>query len=257
MNFPGSYLAVSALVAAILLVAPVSAPAQSSFTDSEKAEIGEIVRQYLINNPGVLDEVVEALERQQMQAQEAAQQQAVSENRNELFHAPTSFVAGNPEGDVTLVEFFDFNCTYCRQMLSTLVELIESNSDLRVVLKDWPVLGEESVQAARVAVAVKNTAPEGYFEFHRAMMSQRGRLDGNRALEIAEEIGLDRDAIATASTESRVDETLSENAQLGARIGLRGTPSYVLGDEVLAGALRLDAFQQKIAEVRANGCEGC
>lgn len=223
----------------------------------DRAEIGEIVRDYMLDNPRLLEEMVAALEDEQFAAEAEAQQQAILDNREALFNSPHGFVAGNPEGDVTLVEFYDYNCPYCRQMTPIVMELVESDPQLRLVLRDWPVLGEQSVEASRVALALKNVAPERFVAFHAEMMSQRGRVDGERALEVADELGVDPDALQAAMQAPEVDAALQEAHQLGNRLGLRGTPSYVLGDQVLAGAVGADNLRQQIGELRETGCAAC
>lgn len=226
-------------------------------TTLDRAEVGEIVREYMLQNPGLLEEMVAALEDEQFAAGAEAQRQAIIDNRDTIFESPHGFVAGNPDGDITLVEFFDYNCPYCRQMTPVVMELVESDPELRVVFRDWPVLGEQSVEASRVALALKNAAPESFLAFHTEMMSQRGRVDGERALDVADELGVDRDAIEAAMDAPEVDAALQETQQLGNRLALRGTPSYVLGDEVLGGAVGGDNLRDRIAELRRTGCAVC
>jgi protein-disulfide isomerase len=161
-----------ALVVALLAVAatqlilprppaPVEPPSPATL---DRAEVGEIVREYLLENPRILEEVIAALEEEQAVAEAEDQRQAIVENREALFESRHGFVAGNPDGDITLVEFFDYNCPYCRQMMPSVMELIEADPELRIVFRDWPVLGEESVNASRVALALKNLAPERFME---------------------------------------------------------------------------------------------
>src|SRR5690606_18160032 len=153
-------------------------------------------------------------------------------------------VMGNPEGDATIVEFFDYNCPYCRQMVPVLADLVESDPQLRVILRDWPVLGEESMEAARVAIAVKLTAPDRFLDFHQTLASQRGRVDRDRAVEIAEEQGVDGTELAEAIASDEVEATIRATRELGDRLGLRGTPSYVVGGEVLGGAVPADRLRE-------------
>lgn len=235
---------------------PSAAPAQE-FSDAEREEIGEIVREYLIENPTVLEEVLVALEAHQSQAQSEAQTQALVANKARIFDSERSYVAGNPDGDVTLVEFFDYNCGFCKQMLPQVMELVDGDSDLRLVLKEWPVLGEDSAAAARVAVAVRREAPDSYFEFHQALMAERGGVDAARALDLAEDMGLSRVDLELAMQSPEVEQTLMESLELGNALRLRGTPTYILGDEVLMGAVDLATLREKIAHIRENGCEVC
>ncbi|MEJ8573480.1 DsbA family protein [Microbaculum marinum] len=222
--------------------------------------IGPIVKEYLLANPELLEEVLAALEAKRERDQQVARTEALDKNREEIFRSSHSAVAGNPAGDITLVEFFDYNCGYCKRMLPALVDLMDSDPKLRVVFKEWPVLSEGSAEAARIAQGVKKVAPERYLDFHVELMSQPSGSDGinrKRALEVVDQLELDREAILAASKESSVDDALEQNFQLAEALGLRGTPSYVVGNEVIPGALSFDALQAKIEEARKSGCETC
>ncbi len=250
------------------LIAPSQPPAaepaagtpeivESAPAELDREEVGQIVRDYLLDNPRLLEEVIDALEQEQAGAQAEAQRAAIVDNRDALLDPPHGYVAGNPEGDVTMVEFFDYNCPYCRQMVPVVMRLIDEDPDLRVILLDWPVLGEESVEASRIAMAVKRVLPDRYLEFHQALMQQRGRIDGDRAVAIAEEFGVDSDELSEAAAAAEIDTALQEAEQLGSRIGLRGTPSYIVGDEVLGGAVGGEMLREEIAKVREEGCAIC
>ena len=241
-------------VGAVRLLGPDDPPtAEPQTVALDRQEVGQIVRDYLLENPGLLEEVIDALEQEQFEAQAHAQRQAIADNRETIFNPDHAFVAGNPDGDITLVEFFDYNCPYCRQMVPILMELIDSDPELRLVLWDWPVLGQQSVEAARVALAVKRLAPESFLEFHRALADQRGQVDGDRAAAIAEEIGIDGDDLAEAMTSEEIDTALSESVRLGQQLRLQGTPSYIVGDEVLGGAVGPDRLRERIAQTRESG----
>lgn len=248
----------SILLALAMLSAPLAAAnAQDAFTDDERAEIERIVRDYLLANPGLLEEMIELLEAEQATAQVDRQRQAIADNSDALFRSPRAAVVGDPDGDVTLVEFFDYNCPHCQRMTPEVAALIEADPELRLVLKQWPVLGGESVEAAEVAVAVSRAAPDSFYEFHTALMSESGRVDGERAMEIAEEMDLDIAAIEEGRGAPEVAETLQESLELGGALGLRGTPAYVIGDSVLAGAVGQRALEESVSELRETGCEVC
>ena len=222
--------------------------------------IGPIVRQYLLENPGVLEEVLVALEAKREQDEADARSKALASNSEEIFRSQHSPVAGNPDGDVTLVEFFDYNCGYCKRMLPALVDLIKTDPNLRVVFKEWPILTEGSADAARVAHGIQMVAPERYLDFHLELMAQpggNGGIDKQRALAVAESLGIDRKAVEKASKKPEVDEAIAENFRVAEALGLRGTPAFVVGDDVIPGAVSFEALQERIAEAREQECLTC
>ncbi|ESR25075.1 DsbA family protein [Lutibaculum baratangense] len=251
-----------ALTGALLMLPGPSAEAQTAqeigpaierYLGENPDVIGPAVRQYLLDNPEVLEEVITALEAKREAAQADAQSQAVDANREALTSATFDVVAGNPDGDATLVEFFDYNCGYCKRMLPEVVDLIEKDDQLRVVFKEWPVLGEDSADAARVALSVRQVAPDKYFEFHRTLLAHRGRVGKGEALEVAEGLGIDADEIEARMGADEVTAALQENFRLGDALGLRGTPSYVVGDRVFMGAVPREELAEEIDQLRGGG----
>ena len=167
------------LAVAPLALAPAASAQNAVFNEQQKQAIGEVVKDYLMKNPEVLTEVIAELEKRQAQAQQVAQASAVKETKQSLLNAPHSYVAGNPSGDITLVEFFDYNCGYCKKALSDVQTLMKSDPKLRVVLKDFPVLGPDSVEASRVALAVKNQLQgQKLFDYHVKVLESRGKVNG-------------------------------------------------------------------------------
>lgn len=230
----------------------------SEALDPEK--VGPVVRDYMVANPGILEEVLAALEAKRQQDQVASRSDALDANRERIFRSPASPVVGNPAGDITLVEFFDYNCGYCKRMLPALLDLMESDPKLRVVFKEWPVLTDGSAEAARVALAVLKVAPQQYLDFHVELMSQpagNGGVDGKRALQVAEDLGIDRAAVEEAAKSPEIDTEISETFKVAEALGLRGTPSYVVGNEVIPGAVSYEELQAKIAEARKTECQTC
>ncbi len=230
---------------------------ETSVASADPATIGPAVRQYLLDNPEVLEEVITALEAKRDQAQADQQKDAVASNRDTLLKPDFTNAVGNPDGDVTLVEFFDYNCGYCKQMLPQIVDLIEKDKNLRVVFREWPVLGEDSQAAARVAMGVRQVAPDSYFEFHQKLLSHRGRVGKDEAMEVAKELGIDTAAVEQKMGEDQTTAALQENFKLGDALGLRGTPSYVVGDKVFMGAVPQDQIESQIAQVRGSDCTNC
>src|SRR3954471_3648958 len=217
--------------AALLLALTSAGHAQTAFNDEQRQAIEQIVKDYLVKNPEVLQEAMTELERRQQDAQKTAQAAALTQEREKLLNSPRGNVVGNPTGDVTLVEFFDYNCGYCKRALGDLQTLMKADSKLRVVLKDFPVLGPESVEASRVALAVRQQIQgDRLFEYHTKLLETRGQVNGVRALAVAREMGLDVDRLKTEMESPEVRAVLQENVGLGDKLGLSGTPAFVVGD---------------------------
>lgn len=243
-------LAVGGLAALLLAAAPAQAQekAQDKFDASERQAIEQIVRDYLLQNPEVLRDAMIALEMKQTAERANRLKTALSERTEQIFNSPHDFVAGNPDGDVTLVEFFDYNCGFCRRALSDMNALLKSDPNLRVVLKEFPVLSQGSLEAAQIAVAAIGQGK--YMELHQALLSSRGQVDGARALQAAKDLGLDVDRLKADAARPEVREVIASSMQLADQLGISGTPSYVLGDEVIPGAIGQDEIARKIAAVR-------
>jgi len=257
-------IALAAATALALGAGGLAGPAAAAeFSDAQRAEIEgivkdyvtghpEFIRDYLIANPEVIREAIDALQARQEEADRAAQASIIDDNRELLFSSPRHVVMGNAEGDITLVEFFDYNCGYCRRAQEDMHRLIEDDPNLRVVLKEFPVLGEGSMQAAQVSIAVRILAPEKAADFHEALLAQSGQVDTEVALAVAESLGLDRGAIEAEMRSDEVRDTIGESYALAEKLQLTGTPSYVTSGEVAIGAIGFDALQSKIADARSS-----
>jgi protein-disulfide isomerase len=258
MPLPFARLTRNAVLAALILPAlPASAQAPA-FTDQQRQGIEQIVKDYLLKNPELLQDVMAELEKRQQEAQRNAQQSALRESRNALMNSPRDIVAGNAAGDVTMVEFFDYNCGYCKRALADMRGLIKSDPKLRVVLKDFPVLGPDSVEASRVGLAVqKQLKGEKLFEYHGKLMDTRGRVNGERAISLAKEMGVDAAKLQKDMDSPEVRETIQENVVLGDKLGLTGTPAFILGDEVISGAVGPEPLRKTIASLRQCGKATC
>ncbi len=250
----GRSLAVACLVG---LTALAGSLPSANAEDFSRSEIETIVREYLVQNPSVIREALEALDRQEKEAAETARLQAVTESADVLFNSTRQVVLGNPDGDITMVEFFDYNCGYCKRAFTDMARLMEEDENLRVVLKEFPVLGQGSVEAAQVAVAVNDIAPEKYPDFHQALLLQRGQANRASAMAAATELGLDEDALSKSMESDLASQTIEEVYSLANRLGLTGTPSYVIGDEVVMGAVGYDQLKDKISALRNCGQTTC
>ena len=246
-------------LAAFMALAHQPALAQSgAFNEPQKKAVEQIVREYLLTNPEVIQDAIVELERRQQEAQKTAQKSALESERKALLHSPRGNIVGNPSGDVTLVEFFDYNCGYCKRALSDIRALMKADPKLRVVLKDFPVLGPESIEASRVSLAVKQQiSGEKLFDYHTRVMETRGRVNGERALQVAKEMGLDVARIQKDMDHAEVRAALQENMSLGDKLGLTGTPAFVIGDEVISGAVGLDPLRKLVASTRQCGKATC
>src|SRR5690349_1665944 len=241
----------SALFALALCGAPISASAQS-FNDSQRGDIEKIVREYLIAHPEVLEEAMTELSKRQSAAEAAKHEAGVASNAEAIFNSPRNVTLGNKDSDVTFVEFFDYNCGYCKRAMTDMMDLMKADPKLKVVLKEFPVLSQGSVEAAQVAVAVRMQDPTGkkYLDFHQKLLGGRGPADKARAIAAAKEAGLDTAKIEKDIASPEVRTTIEENFKLAEAMGMNGTPSYVIGKQIVVGAVGVDSLKEKIAVAR-------
>jgi protein-disulfide isomerase len=235
---------------ALWLAVPVAAQAQAqTFSADQRHEIETVVKGYLLEHPELLQDVMAELEKRQQAADAEKHRAAVIENNATLFRSPHQVVLGNPQGNVTMVEFFDYNCGYCKRAMSDMLDLLKTNPNLKFVLKEFPVLGEGSVEAAHVAVAARMQDPTGkkYIEFHQKLLGGRGPADKARALAVAKDVGFDMARIEKDMNSDEVKKTIDESMKLADALGVSGTPTYVVGNEVVVGAVGLDTLKEKLA----------
>jgi protein-disulfide isomerase len=242
-----------ALALAILVAAAGDARAQS-FSPAQRSEIEAIIKDYLIKHPEALQEAIAELEKHQTAAEAEKVKSVIRDNHATLFSSPRQVTIGNPNGDVTLVEFFDYNCGYCKRALADMIDLMKADPKLRIVLKEFPVLGQGSVEAAQVAVAVRMQDKDGkkYLEFHQRLLGNRGQIDKARAMATAKEVGLDIARLEKDLTSAEVKATLEESFKLAEPLGLNGTPSYVIGGDVVVGAIGFQALKEKVSAARCG-----
>jgi protein-disulfide isomerase len=242
-------LIVAAATALMIGLAPALA---DEFAASQRGEIERIVREYLVSHPEVLQEAMVELERRQSAAETARHEAAVKTHAHELFNSPRQVVLGNPQGNVTMVEFFDYNCGYCKRAMGDMLTLLKTDPNLRIVLKEFPVLGPGSVEAAKVAVAVRMQDKSGkkYLDFHQKLLGGRGQADQAHALAVAKDVGVDMTRLEKDMAGPEVKASLEESFKLAEALGLNGTPSYVVGKDVVVGAVGLDALKEKISANR-------
>ncbi len=250
---PSFRLLLPALLALSLGLAPSAAPAET-FSDTQRSEIETIVRSYLIAHPEVLEEAMNELGKRQAAAEAKKHEASITENAQAIFNSPRGVVLGNRDGDVTFVEFFDYNCGYCKRAMSDMLDLLKSDSKLKVVLKEFPVLSQGSVEAAQVAVAVRMQDPSGkkYLDFHQKLLGGRGPADKAHALAVAKDVGLDMTRLEKDMASPEVKATIEENLRLAEAMGMNGTPSYVIGKQVVIGAIGLEGLKEKVSISRCG-----
>jgi protein-disulfide isomerase len=251
-----------AVLASLCLGAPLPAPAQAqqapAFTDQQKAAIRDIVKEYLVQNPELIQEAMNELERRQTEAEKTARAKAISELSERLADPARAVVIGNPQGDVTLVEFFDYNCTYCKKSLSDLSALMQADPKLRVILRDFPVLGPDSVEASMVAVALKQQLKaDKYLDFHIRLLESKGPVGRERALAVAKELGADMARLQKDIDQPETHAIIEETMRFGDALRLQGTPAFVVGREVIFGAVGEEPLRVAISETRKCGKAAC
>ncbi len=224
--------------------AVIAAPAQAN-----TAEIESVVRNYLMSNPEIISELQTALETKRETEAKATQTAFLAKAGPDLFNDANDAVIGNPNGDVTVVEFFDYNCGYCRRALSDMDALVKADPNVRFVLKELPILGPDSVKAHIVAQAFRKIMPEKYGEFHRALLSS-GHADEASAIAVAMSLGADEAKLKEATASPEIGKIFEKNNQFAQSLNITGTPSYVIKDTVVPGALGFEVLSQNVANVR-------
>lgn len=248
-------LRLAACAAALFAMTPY-AVAEGSFSDAQKQEIGEVVRQYLMEHPEVLLDVSKALEAKQQAAEADQRKEALASNAKAIFRDPRDFVAGNPKGDVTMVEFFDYNCGWCKKGFPEVVSLIEKDKNLRLVLKEFPIFGGDSDYAARAALAAKKQ--NKYWELHTGLFSHEGKVTKETVDEIAKEKGVDVEKMKADMNSPEITEELALTHEIAQKLAINGTPAFIVDETVSPGYLPADGLAAMIEEVRKNGgCKLC
>ena len=222
-------------------------------TEAQRSEMERVVREVLRNNPEIVVEAIEAVRAKQEEARRIERKMAVVINGERLNNDPTSPVGGNPQGDVTVVEFFDYQCPYCKRIFASVATLLKSDSNVRYVFKEYPILGRESGFAARAALAAWNLDPDKYMGFHAALMTARGGLTEERTMRIAAESGFDTDRLREAMAEPGIEAALQANFALAEALMIVGTPTFVIGEEVISGAaVNLDHLKWLVVQARKD-----
>jgi protein-disulfide isomerase len=266
-----------AILAGLILLVPRPGDAQDlrgeieaivkDYLASHPDEVGEIVKNYMVAHPEAVGQILAELLKHRPAASASAatanggntkstdeRNAAIAGNAVLLFSSPHQVTLGNPSGNVTLVEFFDYNCGYCKRALPDMLTLLKDDPNLKVVLKEYPILGPGSAEAARVAVAVHMQDPDGqkYLAFHREMLGGPGPASKDKALTAAMDQSLDMARLQQDMASDEVSATLTEDMKLAGALGITGTPTYVVGNSVVVGAIGLTGLKRKIEAVRSQ-----
>ncbi|MGO9134472.1 MAG: DsbA family protein [Methylovirgula sp.] len=250
-------LAALGLAALIALPARI-ALADGQFSPAQKGEIEQIIKDYILKNPEILRDAITALELKEKTAEANARSKIITNMQGPLYVSQIQEVVGNPNGKYTLVEFFDYNCGYCKKTLGDVARLMKEYPDLRVILKDYPILSEKSVEAAGIALALRKQFTDAKFwEFHQRLLSMRGPVGRDEALGVAKDLGADMDRLVKDAAAPEIKKGLEENDKLGQQLALNGTPSFILGDEAIVGAVGYDAMRGKLDNLKKCGKVAC
>ncbi|PPD44135.1 MAG: disulfide bond formation protein DsbA [Methylocystis sp.] len=250
--------ALAAAVGCVAMIAATPSQATDAFSPQQKTGIEKIIHDYLVANPEVIREAIDELEKRQKAQELASREKVVNEQGEKIIHSANQAVVGNPDGDVTLVEFFDYNCGYCKQSLASIAKLIEGDPKLRVVLKDFPILGTDSVETAQIATAARmQLNPAKFWEFHKKLLSTRGHIGKTQALAAAREVGADMDRLEKDAAGAETQAALKEVATLADQLKFDGTPSWVIGKEAIVGGVPLAQLKAKIDNMRKCGKAAC
>lgn len=236
------------------LAAPAAALDLSAMTETERAAFGEAVRGYLLENPAVLMEALSVLEQQREVDQAANDLKILRDNADRIYTSPADWVGGNPEGDVTVVEFLDYRCGYCRKAWEEVEELVESDGNIRLVFKEFPILGEDSMASSKFAIAARKLGgDEVYKKAHDALIALKSPADAATLDELAGDLGLDPAKVAAEMESDGTAAIIRANHELATLLQVNGTPTFIVNETMVRGYVPLDGMQQIVDGQRKKG----
>lgn len=235
--------------------APQAAAVASAEGSANRAEVENIVREYLLQNPEILLDMQQALEMKQREEQRVANLEVIESAKDDIFNAAYDGYVGNPDGKTTIVEFYDYNCGFCKRAQEDMLALTAADPDLRFVLKEFPILGPDSTKAHVVSMAFRTLMPEKYGDFHNQLLGGQGRATEASAIKVALSLGADEAKLREEMKNPAINAAFEKTYELANRLAITGTPSYVIGNEVVFGALGQEVLAEKIAEARAAAPE--
>lgn len=215
-----------------------------------ETEVRKIVRDYLLENPEILLEVQQALETKQQQELADNQKLILEQQKDQIYSGAYDILIGDPKAEITIVEYFDYNCHFCQRAVTDMQIMMKNNSNLKFILKEFPVLGESSIEASRVSMAFSKIMPrDKHMEFHIELLSMHGQKDGSRAMQLALKMGADEQKLREEMENPKIVETIQETYNIANSLGISGTPSYILGNEVVFGAVGFDDLEGRISNL--------
>lgn len=253
--------AVRSIVAAMLAAhdrqAALAGPAAPAMAEIDPAKLNPMIENFLMSDPSILNRLSVKLDTQTRMAEAAATRAAIATMHDAIFNAPNQIVLGNPRGDVTLVELFDYNCSYCRGALPDLATLLDEDKNLRVVLKEFPILSKGSLEAAKIGIVVNATRSTDYWSFHQALFSSRSENNLQTALDAAQKLGFSPVSLQLDMGTDSVAKTLQTSYDIAKALNVTGTPTYIIGNEVIPGAVPIDQLRTRIKNLRTCGETQC
>jgi protein-disulfide isomerase len=239
----------------LLGMAVLSPASADTYSDAQKREIESIVRNYLLENPALLREMADKLEVADKKAEEDLRNKALTVYKDNVYKTAADPHVGNVKGNVTVVEFMDYNCGWCKKSVTEIQSLVNSDKNIKVIFKDFPIFGEHSEYAARAALAAEKQGK--YWELHQAMFGHEGQVTTDVVNQLAQAQGLDMTRLQTDIASKAIGEQIAANMELGKQLAINGTPAFVIDDKVYGGYLNMEALNAAIAKVRADGCKMC
>lgn len=241
----------------VLAQATAGAPAAAatgSFSAAQKSEIEAIIKDYLVNHPEILVEASKELEKRQTSMQAENAKRVIMEQKTALFRAPLDFVAGNPKGDVTVIEFFDYNCGWCKKAIDEVQKLTKADPQVRVVFKEFPIFGENSATAARAAIASQKQGK--YWDFHVALMREK-QVTKDNLFKIAEKVGINVEKLKADMADPAIEAAIKQTTALAQELGIEGTPGFIVDNRVNVGFVPAEGIREILGDVRKAGCQVC
>lgn len=243
-------------LALVLLSWPLGGRAEDALTPAQVRAVEALIESYILAHPDIIERASARLEEEKRLAAAQTTREIIAAHRDALLNDPHAFVMGNPSGDVTIVEFFDYRCSYCKRAYPTVAAFIAEDPGVRVVLREFPILGPESTLASQYAIATLRAAPDKYLALHGALMESRGALDKAALDQIVAEVGIDAAAIAAEASSAGVAEVIATSYRLADMLGVSGTPAFVIGEQLVPGAVGIERLRTIVAEAR-SGCTTC
>ncbi|MDH5188548.1 MAG: DsbA family protein [Rhodospirillaceae bacterium] len=240
------------VISMVVVFNPNNASAEQQLSPEQKQEIQSIVREYLLQNPEVIVDSIRELRRRDEAAAAESRKNALGSLQDKLEKDSNDPFIGNPDGDITIVEFFDYRCGYCKKVFPDVRKLLKEDGNIKFVLKEWPILGDDSVYASKAALSVWFGQTAKYNDFHGAMMENKGSLSNDRVIEIAAEQGIDVEKMKVGFADPRVEMVIANNTELAGNLNVTGTPAFVFGKDLMPGAIDYETMKQLVDGMRAK-----